>query len=148
LFSPRPGGKVAALAACAASQFEETTMFLRRTLALAAAAAMTAITPALAAPAQASVDARTRADIRCIAALAAAGANAQNEQAKEIARLGVLYFMGRIDGRTPGIAMETVVPAEIRAMTLADIQAATPDCVSQLQARGATLDAIGAALNK
>jgi hypothetical protein len=123
-------------------------MLLRRTLALAAAAAITAITPAMAASPQTSVDARTKADIRCIAAMAAAGVNAPNDQGKEIARLGVLYFMGRIDGRTPGISMETVVPAEIRAMTLADIQAATPDCVSQLQARGTTLDAIGAALNR
>jgi hypothetical protein len=35
----------------------------------------------------------------------------------------------------------------MRAMPLAEIQAATAGCVAQLQKRGATLDAIGAALN-
>jgi hypothetical protein len=122
-------------------------MLLRRTLALLAAGAITAASPALAAPAPATIDARTKADIRCIAAMAAAGAASKDEQGKEIARLGVLYYMGRLDGRTPGISMETVAPAEMRAMPLAEIQAATAGCVAQLQKRGATLDAIGAALN-
>ncbi len=89
------------------------------------------ILPLLAAvtPVPAGIDAQTQADIRCVVVLSAAVSNAPTEMLKAQVGAGMLYFLGRIDGRHPGLDLASAVSAAIKD------QAALKDAFDKDRAR-------------
>ncbi|HEX5184043.1 MAG TPA: hypothetical protein VFW19_12955 [Allosphingosinicella sp.] len=87
----------------------------------------------------------TRSDVRCLVlSLPLAGSDKPEE--KQAGLVDVFYFLGRIDGRSPGFDLETAVVREetaIRASAPADRQALAQSCASILEKRGGDLKTLG-----
>lgn len=120
---------------------------IQKTLAAAAALSLAAAAPAFAAPA-ASVSAQTRQDVVCIAVFAIAAGKATDPKDQAFAGMGVLYFMGRIEGRDPSYDFEANLAPAIRNMQPSDVEAGQQGCVDKLAARGKSLMTIGDDLQK
>ena len=123
------------------------TNFTQRLAAAAAALGLVSGAPAFAAAAP-STDALNRQDIVCIAVMGAAAEKAPDDKGKAFAGMGVLYYIGRIEGRSPGIDLRAVVSPQVRKLSIEEIQAAADGCVAELSARGQDLVAIGGDLQK
>ncbi len=82
-------------------------------------------------------------DLKCVASLAAALDAAPAEQ-QQLLSLGVIYFMGRIDGRSPGYDF----PGQLRALLAqdhseAEMQGEITRCSAILRDRGQAMIALG-----
>jgi len=99
---------------------------------------------ALATPAAAQ-DQATRDDVRCLVLtfMMAGSANAQTQQQ---GFMGALYYLGKLDGRSPGLDLETRLRAEMPKMTPDQIKAEAPRCGQELIVRGQQVTAMGARL--
>jgi hypothetical protein len=102
-----------------------------------------ALAGALAAPAAAQ-DATTTADVRCaVAAVALAGSAGSNATLQQQATMAALYFIGKLDGRTPNLDLEASIRAEMTKMSQPDMAAEAQRCGQQLMSRGQALQTIG-----
>ena len=84
-------------------------------------------------------------DIRCLIVAAELADNGD----KEIAEAGTLmttYFLGRLDGRSPGANLEQLITREAPALTDEDKQKLLVACSAQLELRGEQMEALGARL--
>jgi hypothetical protein len=93
------------------------------------------------------LDAPTKEDVRCFIAL---GTLAQSDDPtiKTAATAGTLYFLGRLDGRSPGLDMEAAVAAETPEMTEADHAALLRSCGGKMEERGNYLIEVCKALKR
>lgn len=87
-----------------------------------------------AAPAPAPADPATAADLRCLAAVAA---GAVETPSRAGLAAGAMYFVGRIDARSPGFDYAGEMVRLIRSG--ADLAADRERCAAELKARGAAL---------
>ncbi len=101
---------------------------------------------ALALSATAAVADETSSDMRCLLAFAT-GANSSDPTVKSAAQMGVVYFLGRLDGRTPNLDLTSRAKEEIKTMTDADLKAQIQTCGASFSARGHALDVMGSALD-
>lgn len=102
-----------------------------------------ALAGGLAAPAAAQ-DAATTADLRCtIAAVALAGSAGGNATLQQQATMAALYFIGKLDGRTPNLDLEAGIRAEMAKMSQSEMGAEAQRCGQQLMGRGQALQTIG-----
>lgn len=101
-------------------------------LALAAAAALSAQT----------ADPATEADLRCVAVLALAGAKAPEDKKMALAG-GLLFFAGRIEGRSPDLDLEAGLRRVSAGLTDAAVRENLTRCAGILQERGTYLSDIG-----
>jgi hypothetical protein len=87
----------------------------------------------------------TSDDVRCLALAAALTANPTlDANGKAAGQTIAVYFLGRLDGRTPGLDIKSRLIEQARVMG-----AMSPDAVkAQAQACGATLGARGKALQE
>lgn len=92
-------------------------------------------------------DARTREDIRCLLATAML-ADSKDPQVKQAGAAGALYYLGRLDGRSPGLDIEAAVEAEADSLTEATQGSLLKKCGATLEQRGAYLVQAGKALEK
>jgi hypothetical protein len=92
-------------------------------------------------------DAVTKGNLRCFIALTVL-ADTDDPAVKQAAAAGTLYFLGRLDGRSPNLDIETAVAAEMRGMTEAEIRSLLKSCGDTIKGRGDYLIAIGKALEK
>lgn len=93
----------------------------------------------LAWPAAAQVD-QTTADLRCaIVGMAMAGQATTQQQGM----MAALYYIGKLDGRTPDLDLEQRVRSEAAGMTPQVIAAEGQRCGQELMARGKALATIG-----
>jgi len=92
-------------------------------------------------------DAATKGDLRCFIALTVLADN-DDPEIKQAASAGTLYFLGRLDGRTPALDIEAAVAAETTVMTDAAIRSLLKSCGDTLTRRGDYLIATGKALEK
>ena len=93
-------------------------------------------------------DAKTEDDVRCVIVgmlMAQSGANASERQAGPIL---ALYYIGRLDGRTPSFDLEGAIFKEVTKMTQAEYVATAHRCGRTLQARGNEITVIGKDLIK
>jgi len=97
---------------------------------------------AAAAPAPALAVDATTSDLRCLLALSAAE-DAADGQMKPAMMAGVVYYLGRLDGRTPDLDLEAKAAAELKAMSIQDLSDETVRCGAALFARGKAIEAIG-----
>lgn len=87
-------------------------------------------------------DRATTDDVRClVVSLVIAGSGQQGAQAAGMA--ASLYYIGRLDGRTPDLDLENRMIDEIGAMKPQDIKAEGARCGGLLKSRGQAIQAIG-----
>ena len=86
-------------------------------------------------------------DVRCFIALSALSQTADGET-KQAAAAGTLYFLGRLDGHSPGLDLEAAVTAEAPGMTEAVLGSLLKSCGEKIRSRGEYLLAVGGALQK
>jgi len=63
-------------------------------------------------------------------------------------RKTLIYYLGRLDGRSPGVDIESLIEAEIGNMTSSDFQYATHRCGDEFSAKGAEVTGIGRNLSR
>ena len=107
--------------------------------AILAAAAMTAATPVPA------VSDESNADLRCLAALAQISERADKGDDANSLTAVMLYFLGKIDGRTPDIDLVAAIE-DVLADPAYDATTEALRCTSELGERGAALDSVGSAV--
>ncbi|MGH8199316.1 MAG: hypothetical protein ACREVO_02960 [Steroidobacteraceae bacterium] len=93
-------------------------------------------------------DAATTDDVRCVIVgmlMAQSGANAAERQAGPIL---ALYYIGRLDGRSPSFDLEGAIVKEVTKMTQADYLATAHRCGRTLQTRGNEITVISKDLIK
>ena len=89
-----------------------------------------------------SQDAGTIADVRCIV-VATALAQMANPSQQSSGTMLMLYFMGRLDGRSSKLNLEDLMVKEFSKMTPSDYTAETRRCGSSLQEKGQQISLIG-----
>lgn len=94
-----------------------------------------------------SVSPATIADAQCV--LVGARLSASKDQKQRLsAEMLLVYFVGRIAGRSPNIDLEQLVDSEARRMTEADFKNAAVRCGRGLSAGGAEITRIGKSLER
>ncbi len=88
----------------------------------------------------------TSSDMRCLLAFAS-GANSSDPTVKSAAQMGVVHFLGKLDGRTPSLDLTSRAKEEIKTMTDAGLKAQIQSCGAIFAARGHALDVMGSALD-
>lgn len=89
-------------------------------------------------------------DLRCVAAIAALSALVDKPDQKEKMMAGMLYYVGKIDGRSPGFDYGVHLSALVAQPDYTEKQlfADAQRCGDELKARGDQLQKIGGALSK
>jgi hypothetical protein len=86
-------------------------------------------------------DPETVKDVRCLVALIVLG-NSQDPKIRESALIGAQYFLGRIDGRSPGLDLEAAMANEA-SMIRAQQKSFLESCGAILTRRGGEVEEIG-----
>ena len=92
-----------------------------------------------------ATDQRTMSDIRCIVVaikMRAGGGSAQKASAAMI----TLYYLGRLDGRTPGLDVAGLISKEAGKMNAADLRSDATRCGRVLVEKGREIQSIGLSL--
>jgi len=92
-----------------------------------------------------AIDASTEKDLRCIF-VGSRMANADNAMMRASALPVMLYYLGRVDGRTPNLELENAITA-VAVKTAKEppelLRATAVRCGKEMQSRGAVMDAVG-----
>lgn len=107
---------------------------------LAAGTAMSAAAPAAAA-------APDPKDIECLV-FTYMVASSSNQSEANAGALGAFYFLGKIDGTSPGADLDGPVAASFTGLKQGDLDALGKRCFAELQSRSAKVTAMGAQLQK
>lgn len=107
-------------------------------LAILAATAAAVLAPAAAHAA----DAATTNDIRCIV-VAGAMASSGAKEAEAAGMMTMIYYLGKLDGRTPNLNLEDSVVDQFMDLSPDQIRADAKRCGDELKTRGAALSIIG-----
>jgi hypothetical protein len=87
-------------------------------------------------------DTETAADMRCvIVGMRLAGMT--DPTARSSGMMGALYYLGRVEGRTPKLDVETLMIEQISKMTSSDYSSETQRCGNGLTAKGKQISQIG-----
>jgi hypothetical protein len=89
----------------------------------------------------------TSSDLRCVIALAAAAQSA-DDQVKPAMIAGVIYFLGKLDGRTPQLDLGARADAERKTMSVKDFNDEIARCGAALVARTKAVAEIGQKLRQ
>jgi hypothetical protein len=87
--------------------------------------------------------------VRCLVALSRlVELNSETRQLSDQAMqtavlLGTMYYMGKLEGRSPGLNVENAMVDEVSKMTLAQLQSEFVRCSGELQGVGKKWDEIG-----
>lgn len=117
-------------------------MRLRTALALA-----TTLAFATASTAQAQTATLDPNDLKCLV-FSFVLANAKEEQTKTAGALAAFYYLGKIDGRSPGVSLDGPIVDVAKDLKPEDVQAMSARCGAELQTRGQSISALGARLTK
>jgi hypothetical protein len=99
-------------------------------------------------PSAAEPDAQTIADIQCLVVGARLGSS-PDQLKRHSAQMLLTYFLGRLDGRSPGLDLLSLIPEQANKLSLStDFADAAQRCGSELTARGAELVRIGKSLGQ
>lgn len=94
-----------------------------------------------------SADARNIADVRCVV-VGMKMAELADAKAKSSGTLLALYYIGRLDGRAPGLDLEAQILSQMKSLSPAEYKSEAQRCGAELQAEGQKITAIGEDLNK
>lgn len=126
---------------CHGSRAREHFTVLRH-LALPAVAICMLATVAGADPA----NTQTIADAQCMVVGARLSASSDPQQ-RVPGQMILMYYLGRIDGRSPNADLESLIKTETQKMTTSDLQSAASRCGKQFSARGEEIVRIGKSLD-
>ena len=104
-------------------------------VALAISSALVATVPALAQSDDAT-------DLRCFV-VASVLMNSSDRSQRAAGVIGSLYFMGRLDGRSPGLDWNKRLTAEMAAMSGSDLSTVSATCGAIMTAQGRRLGEMG-----
>ncbi|QPQ54603.1 hypothetical protein IC614_09730 [Allosphingosinicella flava] len=88
-------------------------------------------------------DAALRHDVRCMAALSAAAAAAEEAEMKNNITLITTYFIGRVDGRAPQADLAALVESEAKALETGDMEAVITECAGVVEKRMGEIEKLG-----
>ncbi|WP_431469195.1 hypothetical protein [Sphingosinithalassobacter sp. LHW66-3] len=92
---------------------------------------------------QDAIAAANEQDLRCVAAMAAASETVSDEVKSGMA-VGIMYFLGRIEGRSPDFHVEAGLVRRFSESAWAEqIEADLERCGAQIRDKGIALTAIG-----
>ncbi len=81
-------------------------------------------------------------DMRCLI-VASELADSKDKETETAGLIASQYFLGRIDGRSPGIDLEPLLIQEAEKLTDAERPALLTACGKQIEDRGRYLEAVG-----
>jgi hypothetical protein len=87
-------------------------------------------------------NAETIADIRCVI-VGAKSANSDNPQQQKAGATMVIYYIGRLDGRTPALDVERLLVSESSKMTPSDYTVDAKRCAAWLTEKAQQIAKIG-----
>lgn len=96
-----------------------------------------AVALAVAAPAQAD-DGTTASDLKCLL-LTIGGMSSRDPQVKEASTMGMLYYLGRINGREPGIDVPQALVGTMKSFRAENAEAESERCGRTMIERGQEL---------
>lgn len=99
------------------------------------------------APATAGSVSSTSADIQCLIVGARLAASSDQRQRLAGTMLSI-YFLGRVDGRSPSADLQKLLKREIKKMTASEFRSAGSRCGMEFSRRGAEITRIGKALER
>lgn len=88
-------------------------------------------------------DAETSGDLKCIAVISIVASQQTDPAAVMSAGMGILYFIGRIEGRIPDFNIENGLRVEAAKLTSASVKSELVRCGGTLTSKGQELQAIG-----
>jgi hypothetical protein len=94
-----------------------------------------------------AADTDTDADVRCIV-VAMALTQSADDQARAFAQPALIYFQGRIDGRSPNFDLEPAIIKVVQTMDAGSYAAEAARCGAILMDKGQKLHEIGDDLKK
>lgn len=89
----------------------------------------------------------TVADVQCLVVGVRLTASANQAQSQGGSML-MLYFLGRIDGRSPHVDLEKLIERQAKDMTASDFANWSRRCGAEFSARGAQITQIGKSLQQ
>ena len=101
----------------------------------------------LSASADAQPPSETVADVQCLVVGAQLAASPDQQQ-KLVGSMMAIYFLGRIDGRSPAVELQELLKQEATKLTGSELGRAARRCGAQLSARGAEITRIGRTLEQ
>lgn len=90
---------------------------------------------------------QTVADAQCMVIGARLSASSDPQQ-KVPGQMILMYYLGRIDGRSPNADLQRLIKDQMQKMTTSDIQNAASRCGKEFAARGDDIVRIGKSLGK
>jgi hypothetical protein len=81
-------------------------------------------------------------DLKCMLVASAISQN-PDPKARAIANPMVFYYLGRLDARTPGLALGPALQGEARKSQAAEMNVVAQKCVATVTARARALQALG-----
>lgn len=91
----------------------------------------------------AAQETETSNDLKCVAVISVAASQQSDPTATMAAGMGVLYFLGRIEGRVPGFDVENGLRIEAGKLTGAKVKSELIRCAGVLKSKGEELQAVG-----
>jgi len=89
---------------------------------------------------------RTVADAQCLVVGARLSASSDPQQ-RVPGQMILMYYLGRIDGRSPNTDLEALIKTETQKMTASELQSAAGRCGKEFSARGEEIVRIGKSLS-
>jgi hypothetical protein len=90
---------------------------------------------------------QTNADAQCMVVGAQLSASS-DPQEKVPGQMILMYYLGRIDGRSPNTDLRTLIKDETKSMTASDFKKAATRCGKEFSTRGEEIVQIGKSLGK
>jgi hypothetical protein len=87
-------------------------------------------------------NAETVADVRCVI-VGMRMIEMTNQTYRASGMMATLYYIGRLDGRTPNLNLENLIFKELKTMTAVDYSAEAKRCGIALTARGQEITKMG-----
>jgi hypothetical protein len=90
---------------------------------------------------------QTIADAQCMVVGARLSASSDPQQ-RMPGQMILMYYLGRIDGRSPNADLKTLIKTETQKMTTSELQNAASRCGKEFSARGDEIVRIGKSMSK
>lgn len=98
-------------------------------------------------PAKAGAASATSADVQCLVVATRLAASSDQRQ-KLAGTMLAIYFLGRIDGRTPNADLQELLRRGAKRMTASEFRDAASRCGMEFSRRGAEITRIGKTLEQ